>query len=619
MYTHPEGVGIHFCRTSPVRARHVAPTLLGPTRARHQVLDLPSVNAWFDSLLYLPRAQRGCFLPIVSWVCAMAVPLPPGALLALTHSAPPAGGTVYITTAAVTAAAVQPTAAAAAQAIKTLLENAVPVAAITKAILRSAAPQVALTGCPPAGTMAMHFNTIVAWMLQQVGGYVPMVPALPPPPPIGALGAGAPPPPGVPPPGGPPAAPAAVVAPPVVHAALPPPPLLPPALAAAAAAAAGVAGALLPPSPPPARTVAAASFADQAGAYLPWGTPQQAVVWDMHRTLAHPSNPDYPDATVMSIATVDLGSPPAKALISGFMAGLRPLGGPSVAGLKVDPTGNHIGFTMPTSQVLNQGTLAMIQSVALSSLGPLVPSGTSQYIEGQHRILRTMIGAVQAFSVAAANYQQSLESHAIVGWFATFLVRGQCLYPPVLGTWTSPANVVCAHWADRAFKPAADQAAAASQQAKFEAMAAELAKSQKATFTAMEAAAAAEAAAKAASAKATAATAAAETAAKSAKRRDGGGSDGKTGSGGKKKARSDSVSTASYKSYYDEDGKRDTVCNYSEACPYHGPSHIAAQCNVLLASKGGKSATTLNKRYQDTKYPANGKSLNATASTCELP
>ena len=47
--THPEGVGMHFCRTSPVRALHVAPTLLGPTRARHQVLDLPSVNAWFDT------------------------------------------------------------------------------------------------------------------------------------------------------------------------------------------------------------------------------------------------------------------------------------------------------------------------------------------------------------------------------------------------------------------------------------------------------------------------------------------------------------------------------------------------------------------------------------------
>jgi hypothetical protein len=207
------------------------------------------------------------------------------------------------------------------------------------------------------------------------------------------------------------------------------------------------------------------------------------------------------------------------------------------------------------------------------------------------------LDCLNTFVTAVVIYQPSLEATAIMGWFAELFIRGQILMPPAPGVLGNPVNTApCGEHVLRVFHPAVQLAG------------------QNRTLALLQEGAAATALLNERLSKEREERSSKEAAREASKARE---SSRAAGAAPSRRAKADPPASRSKeaKCYYADDAEKDTVVDYAKVCPLHGPGHKAAQCNVLLKSKGGK-AETLNPRYKDVKYPLDGKSY-AALSKCE--
>jgi hypothetical protein len=302
---------------------------------------------------------------------------------------------------------------------------------------------------------------------------------------------------------------------------------------------------------------------------------------------------------------VDLASSPAVALARGISTSY---GGIQTLGFTLSATGDITAFNFPAYPTGSSPMLAQIAVEASQILGTLVATGSPEYIAGRNRALSLLTDPLSTFAAATASRNPAYVPAAIVGWIAELYIRGQAIIPPRVGAWTDPANSVCADHVVTIFLPVVQAAIQARTQAAIDAQGAASA----ALNTKMQEQLAAQAAAHtAALAKAVAAAAAARPPRESRKdsRRDGGGGGG--GGGGTESSKR-TRSTVTKRCYYDDSAeRRKLIVDYAVSCPIHGPGHKASSCNCLPKPLG--QATTVPDAYKDTKYPADGKSMDTTS------
>ena len=505
----------------------------------------------------------------------------------------------------------------------------------TVAILRSIAPPCHL---PPAGALRVAvFAAVTAHLigLTYPAGFVPQNPAGgAPAPPAGPLALAAPPPVVLPPP---PALPPAMG---VAAGVLAPPAALPPPVVAAVAVAAVLAGPVvaaavpphhyLPGGPPPAAVAVAAgamvlpvtvlptpaspprplpasnqlaAFAPRVGPHLTFPGPLSVRVTHLSYFF-NTGNPPLALVDGLSTCIVDLASSPALALARALSVSFGTI---QALGFTLSDAGVITAFNFPANPAGSSAMLAQVSLEASQALGSLMAGGSVEYVAGRTRALTLLTDSLLTFVAATASRNPAHVAAAIVGWVAELFIRGTAIIPPRVGDWTALANGVCADHVASFFLPAVQASIQARTQAAIEAQGAASA----ASLSKMQEQLAAQASAHASALRAAASARPREReSSRKDSRREGGGGGG--GGGGTESTTKRTRTITPKKSHYDEDAdRRKIIVDYAVTCPIHGPGHKASECNCLLKPIG--CATTVPDRYKDTKYPANGKSMDTTS------
>jgi hypothetical protein len=305
----------------------------------------------------------------------------------------------------------------------------------------------------------------------------------------------------------------------------------------------------------------------------------------------------------LSTVSVDLSSSVACALAQAISITYG--GSIEALGFVLSATGDIVDYKLPPYPTGSSSMVGMIAYEAAVALGKrLASGGTPEYMQGRLRALTHLTDALATFTAATATRNPALVATAIVGWIAELYIRGTAIIPPRVGDWTSPANSVCADHVSTIFHPAVQAAIQARTQAGIDAQAQAVTALNAKLQEQMAAQATAHAAAIAK------ALASARTPREPRKREGGGG--GGSAAGTESSSSKRAKSAQAKRSYYDETAEaRKIIVDYAVNCPLHGPGHKASECNCILKPIG--CATTVPARYKDTKYPADGKSMDTTS------